>query len=58
MDNSEMEDLEVFDLSYTSPWLYRLRLATQTVPLFKSADKEGIRPIGMLILISWPVPGR
>ena len=62
MDNSEIEDLEVFNLYYTagelSPWLYRLRLATQTFPLFKSADKEGIRPIGMLILISWPVPGR
>ena len=62
MENSEMEDLEVFGLSYTVwellPWLYRLRFSIQTVLLFKSADKKGIPPKGMLILISWPVPGR
>ena len=57
MGEREMEDLEEFGLSYTAgdlpPWLYRLWLSTQTVPLYKSAEKEGIRPIGIRHTLPW-----
>ena len=51
MEAEELALLEEFGLAYTSgelpPWLYRLWLSMQTVPLYKTAEKEDVRPLGI-----------
>ena len=56
LEDGELENLEIFALQYAAgklpPWLYRLWLSTQTVPMHKTAARDAIRPIG--IRHSWP----
>ena len=51
LDDRGMMLLEKFGLDYTAgrlpPCLYRLWLTLQTVPLYKTAEKDAVRPLGI-----------
>ena len=50
LDQTGMDRLEQLGLDYTAgklpSWFYKLWLTTQTVPLYKTAEQEAIRPLG------------
>ena len=51
LDQQSMDRLEQLGPAYTAgklpPWFYKLWLTTQTVPLYKTAEQETIRPLGI-----------
>ena len=51
MDEEQMELLESFGMRYMGgdlpPWFYKVWLTVMTVPLFKNADQEAVRPLGV-----------
>ena len=51
LEQAEVELLEQFGLAYTAgelpPWFYRLWLTMQTVPLYKTAQQDSVRPLGI-----------
>ena len=51
LEDSDIDLLEEFGLSYLNgdlpPWLYRLWLSLQIIPLFKSDEKNDVCPLGV-----------
>ena len=51
MNNHGMDLMEKFGMKYLRaqlpPWFYVVWLTVQTVPLFKSSDKDAVRPLGL-----------
>ena len=56
MDGEQIELLESFGLRYMGgdllPWFYKVWLTLMTVPLFKNALKEAVRPVGVRNLLA------
>ena len=51
LEQTDLDLLEEFGLAYVAgdlpPWLYSLWLSLQTVPLYKTAERKRVRPLGI-----------
>ena len=51
LEDREVELLEAFALAYTAgslpAWFYRLWLSLSTVPIYKTAEQQDVRPLGI-----------
>ena len=56
MEDREIELLETFALAYTAgslhDWFYRLWLSLSTVPIYKTAEQQDVRPVGIRHLLA------